>query len=766
MTKTTSARARRAMHGAWFAGAVALAVTLSIGRVSPLYSQQLRELNGQVLATSDSSPVAGALVEALGSAARSLSDRTGRFSIPRPDPESLRITIRALGFRTDTLAVPQGRDSLTVFLVRAAVQLAPVEVEAGPNVARTRFEELAQLSTVTLSAPELRRVPTILEPDVLRAIQLLPGTVARNDFSTGYNVRGGESDQNLVQLDGITVFNPSHLGGLFSTFDPDAVGKADFVTGGFPARYSGRLSSVLDIVIRSGDSTRVRGAGQLSLLSSKLLLEGPLPGSGTFLVSARRTYLDAVVSAFTKEVLPYYFTDLLAKVAVPTGRLGSVALTGYWGRDALNLNLVDSTELTERVDLKWNWGNHLLGAAWTLPLGAGELLTRAAASGFSTTLGLFPGLARYDNTALLFNAGSSLSLSPGNGHALQVGVAGERYRMHEQIATAAFDQVLLDNRYRTTVWSAFLDEQWSVSRRFLLRPGMRLEHVPQARFVGFSPRVAAKLFLSRDAAVTASAGRYYQPVHSVWDPELPITVYEFWISSDRDVPVARSDHLVLGLESWIRRDVQVTVEGYRKTFDRLVTPNRAQDLSRQGDEFILANGNAWGFDVLLRRHAGTVRGWVAYSFTRTRRTSEGISYPAAHDRRHTVNVVVQAPGPFRSSLAVRWGYGSPLPYTGFIGQWDHRRYNATDHVFDDSSEEPVAGPRNGARYPYYSRLDAGLRWSVQKRRVTWEPYFQVVNAYNRRNVFLYFFDYGNSPPTRTGVSQLPLLPTFGLDLRF
>jgi hypothetical protein len=590
--------------------------------------------------------------------------------------------------------------------------------------------------------------------------------VAKNDFSTGYNVRGGESDQNLVQMDGIPVFNPSHLGGAFSTFDPDAIAKTEFLTGGFPASYSGRLSSVLDIGIRSGDTTRIRGAAQVSLLTSKLLLEGPLPGGASFLVSARRTYLDAVISTFTSEVLPYYFSDLLGKFTLPTRSLGTFAVTGYWGRDALRLNLVDSTETTRRVDLDWNWGNRLVGGNWRLPVGNGQLETRAAFSEFTTSLGLLPDLIRYSNTAQLLTAGTTLSIHPATAHALQVGLGVERYRMVYDGVSPAFETVLLANRYRTTVLSGFIDEHWSLSRRLLLRPGVRVEMVPEAGVTGFSPRVAAKFFLTANTAVTGSAGRYYQAIHSIMDQELPITIYEFWISADRYVPVARSDHLVFGLEQWFARDFQVTVEGYKKTFDNLVSPNRGQSLSRQGDEFLPAQGDAWGLDVLFRRHAGVIRGWIAYSFTRAMRTSEGLTYPPAHDRRHTLNIVVQTPGPLHSALAIRWGYGSPLPYTGFIGQWDHRRYNTTDHVFDDATDEPISGPRNGFRYPPYTRLDAGLRWSFHRWGATWEPFFQVVNGYNRRNVFLYFFNFADSPPTRTGVSQMPLLPTFGLEIRF
>jgi len=128
--------------------------------------------------------------------------------------------------------------------------------------------------------------------------------------------------------------------------------------------------------------------------------------------------------------------------------------------------------------------------------------------------------------------------------------------------------------------------------------------------------------------------------------------------------------------------------------------------------------------------------------------------------------VLQAPGPLGADLSLRWGYGSALPYTGFLGQWDHRFYDATSHQFTDRLEEVIPGPINGERYPPYSRLDLGLRWSFRKLGATWQPYLQAVNLYNRRNVFFYFFDYGDAPPTRTGVSQLPVLPTFGLEVRF
>ncbi|GBD31370.1 hypothetical protein HRbin33_00322 [bacterium HR33] len=742
---------------------VSLAAAAFAARIS---AQQERTIRGLLLDRRDSLPVAGARVEVLGLAVAVMSDPGGRFVLRGLPRRSLELRFSAAGFVPETLALSENRDSITVFLNRMPFELAPVEVRGEVSRARRRFEEIAQPSTVSLEADELRRTPSVLEPDVVRVVQLLPGTVARNDYSIGYNVRGGESDQNLVLLDGVPIFNPSHLGGLFSTFDPDAVQSTDFLTGGFPAVYSGRLSSVLDISLRSGRRDRIHGSGQISLLSSKLLLEGPLPRGASFLVGARRTYLDAVVDAFSDERLPYYFADAIGRVDLPIGSASRLAVSGYWGRDALDLRLVEPTESRDALDLAFNWGNRLLGAEWQTGLGDWRMQAQGAVSQFGSTLGLLPDLARFHNQVLLQAARLTAEPPASSAQRLTVGLSVERYRITYDLESPTLGTVFLNARFDPTVWAAFTDYQWTPTPRLFLRPGLRLEHVPDARFTGLAPRVAFKGFLSPSLAVTGSAGRYYQPLHSIRDQELPVTIYEFWVGADPWIPVGRADHLVLGVEAWRGSEFQLTVEGYGKWYYNLQTQNQANDPRVRGDEFITTTGNAWGLDVLLRRHLGKVRGWIAYSYTRAERNAGGIKYPPGHDRRHTLNLVLQAPGPLGSELGVRWGYGSPLPYTPFLGQWERLRYNPTDHAFEDPEEQPIAGPINSARFPHYSRLDVGFRWRFKRWGASWEPFFQIANLYNRRNVFLYFFDYGIAPPTRTGVSQLPFLPAFGLEVRF
>jgi hypothetical protein len=737
-------------------------------------AQVFRDLRGVVRSITDSTPLPNVRVTVVGrripavSAPSAVSGPDGAFTLPRVPLIGVRLALARANIASDTVPVPDSVATVTVYALVMPLELPEVVISAFERpVARERFETEAQPSAVSLAAADIQRAPAILEADVVRVVQYLPGSVARNDYSIGYNVRGGESDQNLIQLDGLTIFNPSHLAGLFSTFDANAVSTTDFYLGGFPADYPGRLSSVLDIGVRPGNPGRIGVSGQVSLLSSKVLVEGPLGGRATWLASVRRTYADALVGLFSSEVLPYYFTDALGKVTLPYGRRGSLAVTGYWGRDVLDLELVKATPTRASQRLAFDWGNALLGATWQQPLGGRALLTtRAGLSTFATALGLRPSLAEFTNEVRLVTAQTVLQPAPGARHDVHIGAAVETYAMDYSVRSPALETTLLDARFAPTIWSGFAEDTWRAARWLLLRPGLRVDYVTGTATTAISPRLSFRTFLTPTDAIQGSVGRYHQAIHSIRDQEIPVTIFEFWIGADAYIPVARSDHVVLGYERWFGGDVQFTLEGYRKTFANLVTPNRANDLRVRGDEYIPAEGDAWGGDLLLRKHAGAIRGWIAYGYTRATRRAQGVEFPPAHDRRHTLNVIALVPGPFASDMGVRFGFGSPLPYTGFIGEWDHRFYDAANHRFSGYETEPISATINGQRYPTYTRLDVSFRWQFEKWGGQWEPFVQLANVYNRKNPFVYVFDYGASPATRTGVSQIPLLPTFGVEFWF
>lgn len=745
-----------------------LAAFFASGLGTGVNAQQERSVRGQVLAAADSTPLARVAVALAGAATLVRTDDSGRFRLPDVPNDTVQVTFRRIGLRPDSVSVPPDRESIVAYLQSAPFEMAPITATAAP-VARERFETMAQTSTVTIDREVIRNAPGFIEADLIRTIQLLPGTIALNDYTIGYHTRGGEADQNLIQLDGVAVFNPSHLGGLFSTFDDAAVSEVTYLTGGFPAGYGGRLSSVLDVGVRNGSATGMGAHGQISLIATKLLVEGPLGRGGvTYLVAGRRTYADKVIGALTEETLPYYFADGVGKIAVPLASGGAVSLTGYWGRDVLDWEWIEATEDRDAVDLEVNWGNALLGLNVEHLVGERARFDfHAGISTFSTNIGLEPGLVGISNQARMLSARASLTTPLGAHHEVRLGGGVESYRMRYDFSSETLDSRFLSAAYRPRIWSAFVDDQWMPFGRLMLRPGVRLELIEGADFLAVSPRINAKLFLTQDFALTGSAGRYYQALHSLRDHNVPWSVFDFWIGADSVTPVARSDHLVGGFEKWFGGYVTLTVEGYRKTFDNLIAFDPADDFAVQGDEYRTVYGDAWGVDMLLRKYAGGLRGWIAYSYARASRILDDQEYPPAHDRRHNLNVVLQTNGPLGSDMGVRWGFGTPLPYTPFTGAWRHREYNARRHSFAGYNEEVLASPDlNSARFPAYSRLDVSFRWTAGIWGGTLSPYLQFVNVLNRRNVFLYAFDFDDPPPTRTTVTQLPLIPSFGVEFAF
>ncbi len=730
---------------------------------------QTRDLVGTVRATDDDAAIEGVSVQVVGFSGRAVTDSNGFFALARLSEGELSLVFERLGFATDTLLVPIGTDSVEVFLETSAVELAEIVVQTSAAArARQRFEQSAQASAITVDARDILRTPTFLEADVIRMIQLLPGTVAINDYTVGYNARGGEADQNLIQLDGITIFNPSHLGGLFSTFDAQAIGDTEYLTGGFPSHYSGRLSSVLDVRTRPG-SREFGVMGQISLLSSKVLVEGSLPfGNSTFLVAGRRTYADQIIKWFTSSELPYYFGDAVAKLTfqLPTG--GTLAATGYIGRDVLDWEFEQSDPTVESVSLRVNWGNRLLGLNYDDWIFGKPLELSASVTEFSTTVGLFPDFARVDNDARLLTVKGAVSLSPGRSHDVRVGGGIEEYRFRYDAGSAALSTSFLDLKYRPRILSAFIDDQWRPQRWLMIRPGLRMEAVGGgADVVTFSPRVALKALVAENFALTGSAGRYFQPIHSLRDHNSPWSFVDFWIGADSLTPVGRSDHLVLGFEQWFSPDLSLTVEGYRKTFNDILNTNVADDLAVRGDEFVTMTGDAYGLDVLLRKYAGDWTGWISYSFGKSMRQDPTQEFAPAHDRRHFLNIVVNGSGPLGSEMSLRWGFGSPLPYTQIVGQWEHRTYRVAANGFRDLELEPIADLQlNGRRYPHYSRLDVSFRWETGLWGGVAHPFLQFVNLYNRDNVFLYNFDFTETPGVRRTVPQLPFLPSFGMEFEF
>jgi len=726
------------------------------------------------------------------------TDSTGRFFVGQVTPGRVRLRVTAFGHApADTLIEVRSGEVTSIRLQLRVVpqSLAPV-VSIAKHPDRIRFEEQVTPSVVTITGSEARRVPAIGETDILRSVALLPGVVARNDFSAGFNVRGGEADQNLVLLDGIPIYNPFHLGGLFGTFIDKAVSGVDVLTGAFPARYGGRLSSVLDVRSLEEHRGGAHGAAEVSLLSSSLFAGGTVGrGKLSWNLAARRTYADKVVEWIRgNNDFPYHFQDanFRARLALPNG--GTLGLTTYAGKDLLYYQddpdpvgtfpgapfpgeLEDDDE-----SVTFDWGNRVAGLTLDQPLSPRTRLSqRIAFSRFSTNFRLVRDTTQLLQSVNELQLGGSITHERG-AHSIGVGYEAAWYRTAYRERFSLFgndedddlefpDPLATDGdttmRQRPALAAAYAEDSWKPNDRWIVRAGIRGEFVSRADWLGISPRVSVKYFVTPRLALTAAGGRYAQWMRAVRNEDLPLRVFDLWLASDETVPVSTSNHLVLGAERWLSDTRFLRVEGYGKTYDRLAEPASTVDPRIRPSLLRFYDGRSYGLDVYLRQlERNGVSGWIAYTYGVTTRTRNQESYWPGHDRRHNANVVLGYAKP-----ESRWSYGAHLgvasgtPYTGWSGVMNRYSYDPIRNQWGgprSGGDEEVRGERNGERFPLYWRLDLSAERRFDIGGATLKPYFNLINVFNRKNVFLYTPDTIGDEAVIRGVSQLPLLPSFGL----
>jgi len=746
-------------------------------------------------------PVRGAtvLVLPLGGetpVASSSTDETGYFRIPQLPAGEIRLRVLRIGFEPweSVIEVAPGRGgAVDIELRTAAVALAGISVEGERSRARARFEGDAGITIRELSREQIRLLPGLAEADPVRAIEVLAGVISPNDFSGSFNVRGGSADQNLVLLDGFPLFSPFHLGGIFSVFSADMIDRVELQSGGFPAEFGGRVSSVLRVETDPGPGS-LQVDGGVSLLATRMAVSGGLPeglrsglglASARWRVSGRRSYVDQLSRPFFE--IPYYIGDYQGIFEAWTPGGSRWTFTAYSGEDVLDLARLPVEDFPLRA--YWDWGNTLTGLRWLRAFpGGGTLEAAAGRTKFATEL-RFADFddSRFQSQIEQVHLRASGKIEAGRGWTLQAGVAGDRYGW-ENLAEAGGARF---SGRDGLGWSpaAFGQVLWSAPGRWIVEGGWRWEgwiSEDGVRSDVPSPRFSAKRFLgeSSSSALKLSLGRYVQFLHSVRDEELPLGL-DLWVTTGEDIPQVVSDQVQVGWEQFLGSEWMVGVETFVRTFDGVITPNQASDPNRPEDEYLSGRGDSHGVDVFLERDAEGWAGTLSVSWLRATRTFPDflsgkterpeITYPPIFDRRLDVDLNLRIPLPRGWRGGLRWHAGTGLPYTQpvaaypFLGPRQTQGGRLGWQGTEGGEEGPRAvllGPRNGARTPLYHRLDVSVRKSYSKRWGEISPYFDLLNVYNQPNVLFFFYDLESTPATRSGLTMFPLLPTLGFDVRF
>ena len=718
-----------------------------------------------------------------------LTDSLGHFSFADLASGTYTLRTRQIGTRSSERSVVVRAGAVTTITLRiasSAVTLSAVRARA-PSPERDRFELSPSIGAISITANNAKNVPSFGEPDVLRAVQLLPGVNARNDFSSGFNVRGGESDQNLILLDGYPIYNPFHLGGLFSTFLDETVGSIDLLTGGFGAQHGGRLSSVLDVTSSRPERPGIHGTATISVISSSLTLNSASSdGRSGWTISGRRTYADKLVAALSDRTFPYHFSDAqFHGVRALNGGDLRLEVTAYGGSDALDGDFATFGDSANAGagggTFSFGWQNQVLGASlhdvWRdgvhVPLLGTADSVRAeqhvSFTRFATALDLGAGAFGLTNSVRELRVAGDVEWHRGS-EERRIGYDVSRYGIEYDVNSSAAQGSLFSLAQTPVASAVYYQERWKPTKRFIAEAGLRAEHLNTRSWTGLEPRVALKYFVTPDLALTAAVGQYAQWMHSLNREDIPVRIFDFWVASDPYIPISTARHYILGAEKWLGPLRFARIEAWAKQYEHLLEQNTADDPAIRGDEFLESTGTSYGFDLLLRQlDIGPVGGWLAYTYGVSSRDRNGVSYWPGHDRRHNLNVVGTWKPGTHYTFSARLGLASGTPYTDIVGQFVRRTYDPLTRTFDNATSferEPLGGDRNGSRYPLFQRLDIGVSRAGEWRGMQLTPYLGIVNAYNASNVFIYTFDYTKNPPTREAQSQFPFLPSIGLTVGF
>ncbi|OIO62950.1 MAG: hypothetical protein AUJ47_06930 [Candidatus Marinimicrobia bacterium CG1_02_48_14] len=774
--------------------------------------------------------------------------------------------------------VPVGQDTLVVSMIGYTLRKIPLAVVQDENVRldvrmveeilegvavtvtaeRQKFKELVTTSTVTLQQRDIEVAPAFVEADVFRAIQMLPGVQSINDFSSALYVRGSTPDQNLIMLDGITVYNPSHLGGVFSTFNTDAIKEADFRAGGFEARYGGRMGSILNIVNREGNTEEFAGKANISFLSSKLLLEGPLPGNsenskikGSWMLAGRRTYIDAIVNGIWQlyrlrnqnavnpdgskvvlpaQVFPYYFYDFQGKLNLDFGSKHRLTWSSFYGDDVFSLadeysdeyNSYDGisgsgTTYQTRYEsdylFDWRWGNFTNSLTWRWIVSP-KLIAKTflASSRYRFQIASDSEEERweyetYDTTYSkntfnldIFDRVSDQTLETeftwfaAPAHTVTGGwqFKSMDFNLGMTFAMGGMQADTFTTRKDTLLWmlnrpveqAVYLQDIWDINSLFSAQLGLRLSHYSlHPNDVNIEPRLGLKYFLLDNLSLKASWGIYNQFLSVANPPDANFHFIDIWLAIPKEYPVSRSIHSILGAEYLTENDFLIRTEVYYKTFDHLLTlkpPSSfdlGEDVSNMNpfNDFYDTQGRAYGWEWLLKKTSGPLRGWLGYTYSVTQRKSEVHDwYFPKYDRTHTVNLVGDWQWLEQWHISTAITYSSGNPYTPVLARYEDYSYQewGSDASWN-AYPQFLYGDKNSERYPGYFRWDLSFTKHIETKWGSREWYIQIVNVTNHLNTLTYIYDQDYDWQTgeykgvkRFGVPMFPFMPTVGVKYEF
>ena len=784
----------------------------ALALVSVSASAQTRQLSGYVQDAASGEMLLGATLWCEAQQTGTGTNAFGFYSLALPTGTH-QLTVSYIGYAPQTYEVELTGDLKVDFELRAGVAIQEAVVTGeGFN----RIEDQVQMSKIEIPMDQVRRLPAIGgEVDILKSLQLMPGVQSGGEGTSGLYVRGGSPDQNLIVLDGVPLYSVSHLFGFFSVFNSDAVKQMTITKGGFPARYGGRLSSVLEVNMKDGNMKEFHGTANVSILASKFMVEGPIvKDKASFMLSGRRTYLDllinpliASINAQDPEVQTsprYFFYDLNGKVNWRIGDRDRVYVSFFNGKDDFGLASTERSGISSSaIDFGLDWFNNVAAARWNHEwnpkLFSNVTLTR---SEYAFNNGLeyseFEQIGGVDSTtyriASLYQSGIvdyagrvDFNYALNNANYLRFGWNATAHTFNPGVSTfqadvsggfPSVDTTLGATAVESLEQFLYVEDEIQLGEQFKANVGLHgaMLNVNGATFASLQPRIALNYRLPGGSALKASYARMNQFVHLLTNEGLSLPT-DLWVPATDQV---RPQSSVQWAAGWAKTygGFECSIEGYYKSMDGLLsyregasfTNTLNSDWEAQVTQGI---GTAYGFEFLAQKKQGRTTGWVGYTLSWAQRQFDEINsgnwFPYTYDRRHDASIVLIHRISDRIDFSATWVYGTGRALT--LPESQFRAFVPMSFAGYDPDVDgfgvQLPSAKNTYRTSPYHRADVSLTFVKEKRAFTRSTILSVYNLYNNLNPFFSLVDEDeNNNRTIREYGIFPIIPSIAWRAEF
>jgi len=763
---------------------------------SILFAQQKHVLSGYINEEGSKESLPGVIIYLPEYNSSTYSNGYGFYSISYPAADSVTVIYSYMGFSMDTLVMASQPQLSFNKVMSKVLQLQTVQI-----VSEKKSTETPQMSAHTISAMEIKAVPMLLgEKDLFKTLILMPGVSSGTEGTSGIHVRGGSPDQNLIILDETTIYNASHLLGFFSIFNGNAIKSVDLIKGGFPARYGGRLSSVIDVKMKEGNKQSYHGEGGIGILSGNFMVEGPIvKNKSSFMISGRRTWFDLLLRPVMAMIEPdftmgYFFYDLNAKFNYDFGDKDKLYVSGYFGRDKYFAK--EKYSYGKPSDPDWEreelnaglfWQNGLANIRWN-HLFFSQLFANLSFIFSDYTLKTY---MDYSHKSKIESESESAEMNYSSGirdytlkydltyipNSTNTILMGALLTYHEARPSAMQIKADTTNFKKVSLaqgleYALYIEDEINIKRKLRINPGFRLNFfsIPQKTYISPEPRLSISYNFRNDLAIKASYAMMNQYMLLLSSSTIGLPT-DLWVPVTKNIRPQRSQQVALGLVYEPKTlGMTFSVEGYYKKMDRIIAyqqgasffmdvivdgPQANKELDWES-QITTGQGWAYGVEFLARKSVGKFTGWVAYTLSWAQQQFDELNFGkkfwARYDRRHDVSIVLMYSPTKRINLSLSWVYATGNALTlpnetyqiqgmgDFLNAYSNHWGGLGSSTFTNLFYTDNFIYKNNFRAEPFHHLDVGVQFiKPHKKRKNFESIFEVsiYNVYCHKNPFYY-----------------------------